>query len=209
MANGDIYKCKFNFSTNNRAWSFGTHVQEINPISEEGNGQIVAEAVQDHFRAQLQTCISQQSQFESVECWKLWVTPAMPGKSVVESGAGVRPGDSLPNDNALVLQLRQSAGAAKYNGMVFLAGQSETDHILNDWDTTYLETFVEILCLRFLDQIDAVSPAGGSWRTVVLSEKIEPQTTPVGVPLDVVQCVPTTRVMSQRRRKQKADGWSV
>lgn len=209
MANGDIYKCKINCSTNNRAWSVGIHVEEINPISVAGNGQIVAKAVEEHFRATFQTCISQQSAFEGVEVWKLWAERGAPGKVASQSANGVRTGDSLTNDNALVLQLRQSAGAAKFNGMVFLSGQSESDHSLNDWDPTYLDTFVELLCDKFLEQIDAVSPDGGSWRTVVLSQKFTPPTTAVGTPLDVVDCVPTTRVMSQRRRKQKVDGYST
>jgi hypothetical protein len=92
--------------------------------------------------------------------------------------------------------------------MVYLAGQSETDHSVNDWVGGYLSVAVELLCLKFLETINAVSPAGGSWRTVILSQKFQPQSSPFGTPLDVVACAPTTRVMSQRRRKQKADGWS-
>jgi hypothetical protein len=206
MATGDLYRCKLNFSTNNRAWSVGIHIQEVDPISEEGFGDIVAHAVAEHFVSQLVVCLTSDSAFESVETWKIYQAGGMPGMYKLQGGVGNQPADSLPNDNALVLQLRQSAGPARFNGKQFYAGQSDTNISGNDWLPSYLSTNVELLALRYLDTINAVSPEGGAWRVVILSKAFDPPTLPIGTPLDLTSVVPSTRALTQKRRRQRVQG---
>lgn len=210
MATGDIYHAVVNCSTNNRAWSFGLHYEETNPSSMEDRAQLVADSLVTHLLATLTGVLSTESFFESVYCTKLFGVQAIPGLSVVGTGGvGTRAGDTLPNDNALMLQLRQIARPANRNGKIFIAGQTATDHTDNKWTSAYLNGNVATFAAQLEFVVNAIAPETGSWRLVVLSQADAVPTTPAGTPLDVTDVVATTRVMTQSRRRQRNVGWSV
>ena len=208
MATGDLYYNRLHFSTNNRAWAWGLWVQEIDPSSDDQNAEIVALAVSAHFNASLLPCLSTESRFESVSTWKRHGTAAMPGTAVQIGSVGTRGSGAIPNDNAVVISLRQSAAAAKHNGQIFHAGQIQSDLNVNEWAVGYVNVQLTALAARFTLNIAAVSPASGTWRPVVVSETLDPPSTPVGTPLDITSAVPKNRVYSQRRRGQRVEGYS-
>ena len=128
--------------------------------------------------------------------------------TISTAGVGTRPGDDLSNDNAAFFNLRQTAGDAKFNGGIYVAGQTQTDQDKGSWATAYVSGALQTFADVFQDAIDAISPDTGQIRPVVLSVKYTPAGTPIGTALDIVTATPTSRVMSQRRRKQKVQGWA-
>lgn len=208
MATGDIYFNRFNCSSNNRAWAFGLHCEETTPSSQEQNAEVVADAVAAHVESTLTAILSDDSFFESVQSWKVHGVDAIAGVSVRDAVAGGQIGDTMPSDNALVINLRQIAGAARFNGSIALAGQIMQNHQQNQWSSAYLTGAVDAFADVLLTNINAISPEGGVWRFVVLSKAFSPSGTPVGTALDIVSTAPNNRVMTQRRRKQKVRGWS-
>lgn len=208
MAVGDIWRTRVNCSTRNRAWSFGLYLEEVATHSDNDNGFNVAEAVQAHISTQLLGLLSDHSRLESVQAWRLWPGPARPGCVLTVGGVGVEPGDVLSNDNALFINLRQSQGDAKYNGGIYIAGMPELQMSDSKWGSTFLTNKVLPFTTQLSTPVSAVGPAAGTWDISVLSKAFIPAGTPVGTPLKVTAATATARVMSQRRRKQKVEGYS-
>lgn len=207
MAVGDIWYNKFNFSTNNRAWSFGLWFEETTGFSPTDSGQPIARALYAKFQASLLGIINVESKFESIQSWRRHSGTAIPGYLKVQSGDGGRGGNAMPNDNALVINLQQEAADAKHNGRIALAGQSDGDHEANDFTNTYLTTQVKTFTDLVPTTVSAVGPDTGDGRIVILSKTFVPAATPIGTCLDVTNAQANTRVLTQRRRKQKACGY--
>tara|TARA_R100000306_G_C4373227_1_gene140875 strand:+ start:1498 stop:2133 length:636 start_codon:yes stop_codon:yes gene_type:complete len=209
MSVGDIWFNRVNCSTNNRNWSFGIHTEVSTESSDPEDGGVWSRAILAAVNTPLTAMLSGTSRLESVQSWRRFATDARAGMAISTGGVGDRPGDDLSNDNAVFFNLRQTAGDAKFNGGIYVAGQTQDDQELGSWGSTYvsgpLQTFADV----FEDHIDAVSPDSGQCRPVVLSKKFTPVATPIGTALDIVTATPTTRVMSQRRRQQKVQGWYV
>ena len=209
MTVGDIYLNKFNVSTNNRAWSFGLYVQEIDPISPEDDANVVARAVNAHLATQLLAILGTDSRFESVASWRRFPTSSMAGFVNRQDSPGLRSGTQLPNDNAIHISLRQDAANARFNGAIFIGGQTDTDAVLNDWATLYYETQIQAFTDRLPLDIGSVGADQGLWRFVVLSKAFVPAATPIGTPLSVTEGFASTRVQTQRRRAQKVRGYAT
>lgn len=209
MAVGDIWNTKVNCSTNNRAWSFGLWLEETTGIVPTNEGRVVADALHAHLNTALIAILSTESRLESVEAWRRHTQPARPGCVLSLLGVGLRTGDSAPNDNAIYVNLRQVAQDARFNGGIFIAGQSDSDMLGNKWvaayHTTQIKAFTDLLPLF----INAVGGDTGQFRVVVLSKKFLPAATPIGTPFDVVEATATDRVMTQRRRQQKVVGYTA
>ena len=209
MASGDIYEVKINCSSNNRGWSFGGHLLEQTPQNPENDGRVVARAVNDHINAALRGVFTMATHVESVQGWRRFPTTSMPGFVKTGAGQGTLFGNTLSNDNALYLDFRQSAGDAKFNGGAFIAGMSEAETEGNEFRDSFIEGAVETLAGVLQGFVNAVSSDTGQWQWVVLSKSFTPPLTNKGTPLDITSVVPTARVMTQRRRRQKSEGFSV
>jgi len=208
MANGDLYYVRSNCSTSNRHWSFGFWLEEVDPLSAGGDGLTVAKAVDALLSLSLRGILCVAGELESWQASRRWTGPNAGGIVTLATGVGLRPGNPLPNDNAIYVNLQQIFGPAKHNGGFFIAGQSETDHSQSDWVTAYLNTEIKAFTDLLTQNFDAVSPETGRWRIVVVSKTIIPQTTPVGTPLDVTRAVAASRVLTQSRRRQKVVGFA-
>ena len=208
MASGDIYEVKVNCSSNNRAWSFGGHLLEQTPQNPENDGRVVARAVNDHILAAMRGVLTMASFMESVQAWRRFPTTSMPGFVKTGLGTGALFGNTMSNDNALYLDFRQSAGDAKFNGGAFIAGMSEAETEGNEFRDTFIEGAVQDLADVLQGFVNAVSSDTGQWQWVVLSKSFTPPATNIGTALDVTSVVPTARVMTQRRRRQKSQGFS-
>ena len=209
MAVGDIFYVRFNCSTNNRAWRFGLYSEEISPASPADNARVVSDAVHAYLQAALRAIITDASRLDSVEAWRRHPTTAMPGVTYPGTTAGTRTGDSMPNDNALYINLRQSAQNARFNGGIYIAGQSDSDHTANEWNSAYLTTQVKAFTDLLPGTINAVGADAGQWRFIVLSKAFAPAQTPIGSPFDITSALANERVMTQRRRQQKAFGYNT
>lgn len=208
MATGDLYYNRINLSCYNRALSFGLWSEETSPITPQDEGRVVADAIATLFATALPALLENEARFESVQSWRRYPSPSRAGFSVVAGGAGTRTGDTLPNDNALYINLRQIAADAKYNGGIFIGGCSAADHNDNKWQTAYLVGPVATFTALLDDAFNAVGTDTGQHRFVVLSKRYTPAGTTIGTPFDIVEAVAADRVMSQRRRRQKTQGWS-
>ncbi|MHC4073469.1 MAG: hypothetical protein ACYTGS_15770 [Planctomycetota bacterium] len=209
MAVGDIFATRVNCSTNNRAWSFGLWLEEVSPASPTDEGRVISDALHAHINTQLVGMLSNESCFESVQAWRRHPEPCRPGYTKVTGGTGGRVGDAAPNDNAMYISLRQVAQDAKHNGGIYVSGFRDDDLTNNEWNGTFLLIQVKAFTDVLDDLINAVGGDSGQWRVVVLSKSFAPPTTPIGTPFDVVEAIAANRVMSQRRRAQKVQGYTI
>jgi len=207
MATGDLYFVRGNLSTNDRAWSIGFWLEEVDPISIGGDGLTVAKAVNGNLTTTMQSILSDTSTIDSWNAARRWTGPNAAGQVYPSFAPGLRTGSPLSNDNALFINLQQTVGPAKHNGGFFVAGQSADDSANSEFDATYLSTQVKSFTDALTSNFDAVSPESGRWRLVVISKTIQPQTTFVGTPLDVTRAVAASRVLTQSRRRQKVEGF--
>lgn len=209
MAQGDIYYVKINCSTNNRAWSFGLYAQAIDPDIPVDDAGPLARAVNAHIGVQLPAILSVESRFESVAAWRRFTGVGMAGFVQRQDSPGLRVGDAMPNDNAIFINLRQVFANARFNGGIYIAGQSDNDASGNEWVTAYLDTQVKAFTDRLPINIVAVGTDTGLWRFQVLSKAFTPAATPIGTPIDITDATASPRVQSQRRRAQKVRGWAT
>lgn len=208
MATNDLYRIDVNCSTGNRQWSFGLWAEEVDPLDANGDGQTVSDAFYDHIEAELRAIISTGSQIGAVCANKRYVGFNPGGNTIPTTLMGLRTGSAMPNDNALVFNLQQSAAGAKHNGMLYIAGQTDSDQAGSEWLPAYFTGPVAAFATKLLAPFPALSPNTGTWRIVVLSKTISPPTTGIGTPLDVTKVSPVQRVMTQSRRRQKAHGFT-
>ena len=202
-----LYRCSVNCSTNNRAWSFGFWLREVDPISAGGDGYTVAEAVHTQLTTPLRNILSTDSVIESYDAAKRIPGHNPAGRFYVGTGAGLRPGAGLSNDNALYINLRQTYTDAAHNGGMFVAGQSTYDQSKSSWVDAYFVDEVKDFCAAMLGNFNAVSPASGRWTVGIFSKTVLPWTHDIGTFMDVTSCVATARVMTQSRRRQKRRGF--
>ncbi len=209
MAVGDIYYAKFNFSTENCPFSFGFYLREETNLAPVDDGGAVARAVNAHFGTAILAILSDQGFFESVQCHRRTPASSRPGYVIRQGSAGLLTGDPMPNSNCIFINLRQEAQDAKFNGGIYMGGQSDANHTGNEWGSTYLSTQVKAFTDLIPAVINAVGPDVGTWQVQVLSKTFVPPSTPIGTPFLVTSATATSRVMSQRRRTSKIRGWQL
>lgn len=203
-----LYRCNVNCSTNNRAWSFGFWLREVDPISVGGDGLTVAEACDAQLTTGLRNILSGESSIESYDA-SLRVPGHNPaGRFYVATGSGLRSGAALSNDNALYVNLRQTYTDSAHNGGMFIAGQSEMDQSESKWESAYLAAQVDAFTTLLTGNFNAVGPATGRWTLGIFSKSVLPWTHLIGTFMDCTDAVATNRVMTQTRRRQKRRGFS-
>lgn len=208
MAVGDLYKVSINCSTNNRGWSFGAWVQESSPITPADDAAVIARAVLGRIELQLQAVLTLSSWIESVQAWRRFPGPSLPGFVKKIGGRGTVVGTDMSNDNSLFINLRQSAQDARFNGGVNLAGQTDANHAGNVWDAAYLAGAVQSFANTLVGLFSAEIGDSGTFEWVVVSEAFTPPQNSIGTPFDVTAAVPADRVLTQRRRRQKSAGFT-
>jgi len=207
MATDDIYRISCDCSTNNRAWSFGFYVKEVDPI-DTGDGLTVAEACENQFTDLVRAVLSTDSYVESWHASKRYLGYNPAGRAYVSNGVGTQSGSALSNDNSLYINLRQTYTDAAHNGGVYISGQSQTIAEGSEWDNDYLTGAVKNLTDAFADYIHAVLPAEGKWRMIVLSKTMMPWVMALGTPMNVTSAQGANRIMTQSRRRQHVKGFS-
>lgn len=209
MALGDLWYAKVNCSTNNRGWSFGFWCEEQVPITPTNEGRVLSDALMALFTLPLAASLCNDGFFESVQAWRRFPLPARAGFSLLDGAAGTRIGDAMPNDNALFIALRQDEQDAKYNGAIYLSGQSDDDNDLNKWDAAYLAGAIKTFTDLFPVTVTAVGGDTGTFEIGVVSKAFTPSVTPIGTFFPCVEAIASDRVMSQRRRAQKNRGYAL
>lgn len=208
MATDDLYRCSINCSTNNRAWSTGFWLREVDPISSGGDGLTVATACDALLTSGLRDILSEESHIESYDASKRWPGHNPAGRFYVNPGEGIRTGNALSNDNAVYINLRQTYADSAHNGGMFVAGQSQSDQSASRWVDSYLTTQIEDFTDLLLGNFDAVSPETGRWTLGIFSKTVLPWTTPgLGTFMDCTGAKASARVMTQSRRRQKRRGF--
>lgn len=208
MATSDLWKCKFNFSIWDRAWSFSLWYEETTPISVANDGQIVAVAMHAHFNTVLRNVLSDDGRFESVQAFKRHTTSGRAGLAIADPGTGNRSGDAAPANNCVYIKLQQIFAPAANNAGISLGGQSESDFTDNGFNTVYKLVNLPAFTDQLMVNVAAVGPAVGVWRLVLLSKTLTPPTTPIGTPIVVTNAEFSDRIMTQRRRSTKTMGWA-
>ena len=207
MAVGDIYRIACDCSTNNRSWSFGFYVKEVNDI-EVGDGLTVAQACDAKWSTLVRACLSTDSRLESWHASKRYLGYNPAGRVYVNGGVGTSAGDALSNDNALYIGLRQTYTDAKHNGGFYISGQSQSIQENSKWTSTYLDGAVKSFTDTLDDTFSALYPATGTWRLVIISKTMMPWLEPLGTVMNVTGAAANNRVMTQSRRRQKVRGFS-
>jgi hypothetical protein len=207
MATDDIYRIACDCSTNNRAWSFGFYVQEVDPI-DTGDGLTVAEACDAKWSVKVRDMLSNDTDLESWHASKRYLGNNPAGRKYVTTGAGTQSGYALTNDNALYIGLRQTYTDAAHNGGFYLAGQSQSVAEASKWADSYMAGAVKTFTDTLDGFIDAVSPAVGKWRMVIISKTMPDRPMPLGWVMDVTGAQGNNRIMTQSRRRQKVRGFS-
>ena len=202
-----LYRCSVNCSTNNRAWSFGFWMREVDPIGSGGDGYTVAEAIDSQLTTPLRNILSADSVIESYDAAKRIPGHNPAGRFYVSTGTGLRSGPALSNDNALYINLRQTYTDSAHNGGMFVAGQSSYDQAGSSWVDAYFIDEVKDFTDAMLGNFDAVSPSSGRWTVGIFSKTVIPWTHEIGTFMDLTTCVATARVMTQSRRRQKRRGF--
>lgn len=208
MAQGDIFKVKFNFSVWDRAFSFHHWYFEVNPQADPEEGQVCAEAMLAHYETVLVNCMANDARLESVLAWKQHLGKARAGCAISVAGQGQRSGSAAGANNALYIRLNQSFAPAAYNSGFNVGGLSETDMEGNRFTDAFLDGPVAALLTQLQIDVDAVSAAAGTWRLYVLSPTYTPPTLTIGTPMDVTSVSASARVLTQRRRQTKVIGWA-
>lgn len=209
MAVDDLYYVKFNASISSVPYSFGFYVKETSALTPVDDGGVVARACNAHFGTAYLACFSSGGRFESVQSWRRHPGPSRPGYVLRQASSGTRAGNPMPAGTALFINLRQTTQDAKYNGGIYLSGQSDTDHLDNEWVAAYLSTQVKAFTDLFPNVINAVGPDTGQFQVQVLSKTFVPASTPIGTPFQITSASATNRVMSQRRRTSKIRGYQL
>jgi hypothetical protein len=207
MANDDIYRVSCDCSTNNRSWSFGFYLSEVDPI-ENGDGLTVAEACANAWTTKVRALLSTDSVLESWHASKRYLGYNSAGRAYVNDGSGTQSGAALSNDNSLYIGLRQTYADAAHNGGLYISGQSQTIQENSQWSSSYLSGAVKAFTDTLDNNISAVSPANGAWRMVIISKTMMPWIMPLGTVMDVTSAAANNRVMTQSRRRQKVKGFS-
>jgi len=207
MANGDIYRVGCDCSSNNRAWSFGFYLMEVDPI-DTGDGLTVAEACDAKWSTAVRALLSTDSELESWHASKRYLGHNPAGRKYVYPGTGTQSGYALTNDNALYISIRQTYTDAAHNGGFYIGGQSQTIQESSKWSDSYMSGPVKTFTDTLDGYVDAVSPAPGKWRMIILSKTIRPIVGPFWTTMDVTSAQGNNRVMTQSRRRQKVRGFS-
>lgn len=205
----DLYRFQVNCSTDNRQWSFGGWLTEAINSSDAQEGQIVADALHAKFITPLTAALCTDARVESFQAWKRYNGTGRPGLVIVTGGVGTGGANPMPNNCPLVIGLQQNGAPAKHNGRVFISGQSEDNHQINEWLPAWLTGAAQTLADVWTTRLVAVSPAIGEWDFAILANPFGPPSTPLGSPLPVTAAVPVARVMSQRTRSNSVLGSSV
>lgn len=205
----DLYRFQVNCSTDNRQWSFGGWLNERITSSDSQDAQIVSDALHAKFLTPLIAALCTEARVESFQAWKRYNGSARPGLTVVTGGVGTGGGNPMPNNCPLVIGLQQTAAPAKHNGRVFVSGQSEDNHQINEWTSGWLLGAAKNLADVWKTPLVAVSPKVGEWDFAILANPFGPPSTPLGSPLIVTDAVAVARVMSQRTRSNNVLGSSV
>lgn len=203
MAVGDVYRVSVQTAIEHSVQSWGAHYEELDPASTDGDGDLLAEGWAAANTTAYKAILSVDTAFLNVRAWRVGNT-GYPGLHVSPTpNDGTVAGHSMPSNKALVFKLVQFAGAARFNGRIYVAGISEgsveTNSITSAFQSGAVATFITAL----LADVNAVGPATGRWRIVVLSEKFLPQAFPFGTPLDVALINVNPVIATQRRRNPR------
>lgn len=112
----------------------------------------------------------------------------------------------MPLNNALYIQLLQSAADARYNGGIYIAGQSETDAANSEWTTAFFNTQVQAFINLLTQPVNAVGGDSGQWTFATRSKAYAPAATPIGTLFDITGGAASQRVMTMRKRGTKVRG---
>jgi len=208
MAVGDLHYVRFNFSALSTPYSFGFYVREETAQTPVDDGGVLARAANAHFGTALLSTYSSNCKLESIQSHRRTPDCNRPGYVIRQDSEGLRGANPMPNSNCIFVNLRQESQDAKFNGGIYLAGQSDVDHNANVWDATYLSTQVKAFTDLIPAVISAVGPDTGTFQVQVLSKTFVPASTPIGTPFQITDAVATNRVMSQRRRTSKIRGFA-
>lgn len=209
MAVGDIFYAQHACSTNNRNWTFGFYLKETVEYTGGDNLDPIATALFLVHAPALQAILAVDSFHESINVWKRHPGSARPAQILQSTGQGSRPGRSMSNDNCMYINLRQDTVNAKFNGGMYIAGQSENDQDNNRFDSTYLDGAVKAFTDTFEASLTVTGGFAGSFAFAILSKAFTPPTTTIGTAFEVFRAVANDRVATQRRRRQKVRGWAI
>lgn len=204
MAVGDIYRLSVQSQVSSSVGSWNVHYEELDPASTDGDGDLLAEGWAAANTIATKALLSVETDLTSIRAWRVG-TPGYPGLHTIPNpNAGTVTGDPIPPNKALVFKLVQFAGAARFNGRIYLQGLSEASIDGNTITAAFQTGAVATFITAMLADVNAVAPATGRWRVVVLSKKFIPPTFPFGTPLDVAQINVNPVIATQRRRNLKA-----
>jgi len=211
MAQDDIYQVSAHFENPSGASSFRVYYQEDAVRSGIGTDtQIVAQAFDDKITPSLRGIMATDFDFVSIVCHKVSGASEAKFRTDVTTSAGLRPGPSLPANNAFLIGLAQGLFTARHNGRIFIPGVPEADTFTGNLDPAFQSAQLQ----AFVDAIAAVlaeeSGGTGRWRIGVINGLILNASPPIKDWQSAFSAVVTVSgspiIAGQKRRQTRVRG---
>ena len=199
MAVNDVYRVRLQISHFGIASSFQLYYREATAQAIDGDGGPVATAVGNHLNGFLLSCISNTTYYPLTEAYRI-NQPGFPGRAVNAGNLGSRPGQTIPNNKAVVIRLFQNQLPARRNNRIYLTGFTEADTDGNTVTAPFLAA-AQALADALLDQVDNGDPANGLWAPVCRTHAGQPFDLNNYPPL--VDATPHPVIYSQAPRTRK------
>ena len=172
MAEDNIYLVRVHFEGPSQPASIGVYYQESG-LSTGVNGpcQSLAESWEGVLANQLANCLSEEWQLSAIVCSKKSGDQVAKHIESLEGRPGTRNGPALPANNAILVQLFQTAFPKTSNGRLYIPGVSESDTNVGRLEQDFSDGPLSVFVGRVAQSINELNGTG-LWLPGVISAKV-------------------------------------
>ncbi len=215
MAVGDIYRYTqfYELPTSAASWSLYYH-ETVQGSTGFITTEQLGEALFVHFGTTIIDMLSGDCSNPSEQCERVFSVSQ--AKHIINHAVqiGVLPGPSLPNNNAITVNLAQATLPANHNGSIRLPGIPEGQTNIGNLAQTYFDTELTAFMQKVVQEVVELSAGDGRWEPIVISAQIRDIPTPPApkdwagakLPITGVSASPIIGIM--RKRASKVHGRS-
>lgn len=211
MSQDDIYQVSVHYEVSAGASSFRVYYQEDAVRSGIGTDtQVLAQSFEDVFAALLRGVLNASFNLVSIVCHKVSGDKEAKFRVDVATQVGLRPGASLPTNNAILIGLSQGLFPARHNGRMFLPGVSEDDTLIGNLTTAFQAGALQALVDDLAQQLVEESGGTGRWNLGVINGTVLNSSPPIkdwqSAFSAVVSVAGSPIVAGQKRRQTRVRG---
>jgi len=210
MAVGDIYRYTqfYELPTSAASWSL-YYEEKIQGSTGFITTEQLGEALFIHYGTTIIDMLSGDCSNPSEQCERVFDDGQ--AKHIINHAVqiGVLPGPSLPNNNAITVNLAQATKPANHNGSVRLPGIPEGQTNIGNLSQTYFDTQLAAFMQKVVNQVVELSGGDGRWDPIVISAQTRdilgpgnPKDWPgAKMPITSVSASPIIGIMKKRASK--------